>query len=96
MKAYWHFYNRTLQRIAEEKPQTVDGIKAILDAFEPPSSGIAFFPGGADETLAEAMHTAGWRVDYREGTYVWVATSKTGEVLTHVEGDIYRGNTATA
>jgi hypothetical protein len=92
MKTYWDAYAQTLARIVEEKPQTVDELKAILDGFTPPSSGIAFFPGGADETLGEAMHLAGWVIDWREGDYLWVGRSKTGEVLTHVEGDIYRGD----
>jgi len=94
MKAYWDGYDKTLARIVEERPTTVDEVKAILDEFEPPSSGIAFFPGGADETLADAMHHAGWSIDWREGDYVWVGRSSTGETLTYVEGDIYRGDVA--
>lgn len=93
MKAYRDRYDRTLARIVEEKPQTVDEVKAILDQFEPPSSGLAFFPGGADETLADAMHHAGWSIDFREGDYVWVGRCGS-EILTYVEGDIYRGDVA--
>jgi hypothetical protein len=94
MKAYWDAYDRTLTRIREEKPQTMDSLKVILDAFEPPSSAAAFFPGGADDTLADALHTAGWSVDYKEGDYVWVARSTTRELITYVEGDLYRGDVA--
>lgn len=94
MKQYWDAYDRTLARIIEEKPQTVDEVKMILDTFEPPSSGLAFFPGGADETLADALYRAGWSIDYREGDYVWVGTSRTREQLTYVEGDVYRGDVA--
>ncbi|MEQ6896269.1 hypothetical protein [Microbacterium sp. KR10-403] len=92
MDAYWKKYDRTLKRIESEKPQTFDGLKAILDEFEPPSSGDAFFPGGADETLGESLRAAGWHIEYREGDYLWLGTSKTGEVISHVEGDLYRGN----
>lgn len=35
-------------------------LKAILDTFEPPSSGDAFFPGGADDDLVDALHDVGW------------------------------------
>ncbi len=93
MDGYWDAYHRTLARIVDEKPQSMDKLKAILDSFQPPSSGEAFFPGGADETLGEALDDAGWHIDWREGDYVWVGTSRTGEVVTYVEGDLYRGDT---
>lgn len=93
LNAYWHQYDRTLMKIVEEKPQTFDALKIILDQFHGPSAGDAFFPGGANETLGEALHEAGWHVDWREGDYLWVAKSRTGETITHVEGDLYRGNT---
>lgn len=92
LDSYWNAYDRTLARIVEEKPQDMDALKGILDSFEPPSSGEAFFPGGADETLADALHKAGWSISYREGDYVWVGTSPTGEKVSHVEGDLYRGD----
>lgn len=92
LDAYWNRYDATLTRIREEKPQSMDDLKKILDTFEPPSSGEAFFPGGADETLAGALHTAGWSISYREGDYVWVGVSKTGEKVSHIEGDLYRGD----
>lgn len=92
LDAYWDAYDRTLARIVEEKPHDMDALKGILDSFEPPSSGEAFFPGGADETLADALHKAGWSISYREGDYVWVGVSPTGEKVSHVEGDLYRGD----
>lgn len=92
LDSYWKNYDRTLARVVEEKPQDMDALKAILDSFEPPSSGEAFFPGGADETLAEALRKAGWSISYREGDYLWVGTSRSGEKVTYVEGDLYRGD----
>lgn len=94
MKSYWDAYDRTLARIVHEEPQTMEALKVILDCFEPPSSGVAFFPGGADETLADAMHKAGWSIDFREGDYVWVGRSRAGEFITYVEGDLYEGDNA--
>ena len=90
MMAYWDAYDRTLARIIDEKPQSMDDLKKILDEFEPPSSGEAFFPGGADEILADALHRAGWLISYREGTCVWVGASATGEKASHIEGDLFR------
>lgn len=93
MDAYWTKYDQTLARVVSERPTTFDDLKVILDSFEPPSSGEAFFPGGADETLGHALTAAGWRVNYREGDYVWVARSAfSGELITYVEGDLYRGD----
>ncbi|WP_243224572.1 hypothetical protein [Microbacterium sp. CIAB417] len=89
---YWAAYHSTLKKIADEKPQTFDSLKGLLDAFHEPSAGDAFFPGGADETLGDALYEAGWRIDWREGDYLWVATSRTGETITYIEGDVYRGN----
>lgn len=87
---YWAMYDRTLARIRDEKPDTFDALKAILDRFHPPSSGDAFFPGGADDTLADALRNAGWHVDFQEGDYLWTAWHPlTGASIRHVEGDIY-------
>lgn len=89
---YWSAYDRTLARVREEKPDTFASLKAILDRFEPPSSGDAFFGDGADDTLADALHDAGWRIEFREATYLYYARhSTTGARLTYVEGDIFEG-----
>ncbi|MGX1792275.1 hypothetical protein ACWIDW_04955 [Microbacterium sp. NPDC055312] len=93
MDSYWKQYQLTLDRIEAEKPQTFDGVKAILDEFWPPSSGEAFFPGGADETLGDSLSAAGWHIEWIEGDYLWLGTSRTGEVISYVEGDLYRGDT---
>lgn len=90
LDAYWAAYDRTLARVRTERPNTFDALKAILDAYEPPSSGDAFFPGGADDDLADALHDAGWTLRFTEGVYVYTATHPTtGARLEHVEGDIY-------
>lgn len=87
---YWQNYDRTLATIRAERPSTFAGLKLILDRFEPPSSGDAFFPGGADDTLALALMSAGWSVDFEEGDYLYTAVHpKSGAVIQHVEGDLY-------
>lgn len=87
---YWRRYDQTLARVRAERPRTFAGLKLILDAFEPKSSGDAFFPGGADDTLADALMNAGWSVDFEEGDYLYtVVHPESGAVIQHVEGDIY-------
>ncbi len=87
---YWRMYDHTLQRIRSERPSTFAGVKLILDPFHAPSSGEAFFPGGADDTLAIALMDAGWSVDFEEGDYLWTGVHpKSGAVVHHVEGDLY-------
>lgn len=87
---YWRAYDRTLALVRAEKPSTFAGLKVILDRFEPPSSADAFFPGGADDTLADAVMDAGWSLDYEEGDYLWTATHPyTGATVRYIEGDVY-------
>lgn len=88
---YWAKYDETLTRVRTEHPTTLAELKVILDDFEPPSSGAAFFPGGADDTLGEALDDAGWGVEWLEGDYLWQARSRTGDVIHYVEGDVYPG-----
>lgn len=86
----WAAYDRTLSRIRDERPETFADLKAILDEFQPPSAGDAFFPGGADDTLGDAMEDAGWYVTWREGDYLWDARHPlTRARIEHVEGDVY-------
>lgn len=92
MGLYWNQYDATLARVRSVKPDTLADLKEILDAFMPPSSGVAFFPGGADETLGDALGDAGWDVAWIEGDYLWQArNATTGEIIHHVEGDLYAG-----
>lgn len=90
LASYWSMYDHTLATIRAEMPSSFAGVKLILDRFEPPSSGDAFFPGGADDTLADALMDAGWSLDFEEGEYVYTAAHpRSGAVLQHVEGDLY-------
>ena len=92
LASYWEAYQATLATIRKRMPATVDQVVEILNSFEDPSSGIAFFPSGADDTLSDAIFDAGWHIRYIEGDYVWQATNAlTGQTFHYVEGDIYRG-----
>ncbi|MDL5351589.1 DUF4314 domain-containing protein [Microbacterium sp. zg-YB36] len=90
IEAYWVAYDATLTRVRTERPDTFAGLKAILDTFEPPSSGQAFFGDGADDQLSDALHDAGWRIDFIEATYLYTARHpNTGARARYVEGDLY-------
>lgn len=89
---FWSGYHGTLARIRAERPATVDAVAGILNDFEDPSAGIAFFGHNADDQLSHALSDTGWTVTYLEHDYLWDAQSPSGGEWLHcVEGDIYRG-----
>lgn len=91
VSGYWSRYEATLARVRSERPQSFAALKAILDDFEPPSSGDAFFPSqAADDELYDALMDAGWRVRFVEGGYVYEARNVLGVLqFEFVEGDLY-------
>jgi hypothetical protein len=92
LSQYWVMYAHTLERVRSERPNTLAELKLILDEFEAPSAGVAFFPTGGDDNLADALGSARWSVVYLEGDYLWDARSPiTREWIHGAEGDIYAG-----
>jgi len=90
LDGYWAAHDATLARIRQQQPDTFSALKAILDAFHPPSSGDAFFPGGGDDDLADALSDAGWRLRFFGAGYVYSAKHPaTGAKLHYIEGDLY-------
>lgn len=95
LDGYWAMYDATLARIRDEKPDTFEALKAILDRFHPPSSADAFFPDGADDTLAGALRSAGWTLKFFGADFVYKAKHpETGDRLHYIEGDIYNRSPA--
>jgi hypothetical protein len=89
---FWTGYDATLKRVRDERPATVADLAAILNAFQPPSAGVAFFGNNADEHLSGALAAAGWDVQFIEGDYLWDAYHPgTDTWLHYVEGDVYPG-----
>ena len=86
---FWAAYDATLDLVRSKRPTTFAHLKVILDNFSPRGEDEAFFPGGADDTLAEALLDAGWDIEWVEGDYYYRATSPIGEAIAHVEGDVY-------
>jgi hypothetical protein len=92
LDAFWAGYRLTLERVRVEKPETLEALAGILNAFQAPQAGRAFFGNNADDQLALAVADAGWTVHYVEGDYVWEAGHPiSGEYIHYVEGDLYEG-----
>lgn len=107
-EGFWPQIQHQLDRVAEEKPDTFDAVRAILvdpaytdiaayvhrNGQRPFSADEAFFAGsGGDEDLADALLEAGWVVVASEASYYYAARHRrTGEELTYIEGDVVRGN----
>jgi hypothetical protein len=71
---------------------TTDDVIRLLD---PPSSGDAFFHGsGGDNSLQEALSAAGWVTTWADAHYYYVMRAPNGDLITYVEGDVYRGDVA--
>jgi hypothetical protein len=95
LDAFWTAVDDVLDRIASEKPNTFDGVKAILDTHEAKAGpDEAFFAGsGGDRTLYGSLHAAGWETTWFEAGYYYGARHPaTGDELSYVEGDVLRGN----
>ena len=73
LDGFWAGYDATLQRVRTNRPQTLAALAAILNDFQAPSSGVAFFGNNADEHLSDALQEVGWDVIYLEGDYLWEA-----------------------
>lgn len=86
---YWRQYTLTLRDIREEKPDTFPKLAAILNRFQQPSAGDAFFPDGADDILGDVLDNIGWTLSWEAG-YLWTATHpRTRARIRFVEGDVY-------
>ncbi|MCV6988679.1 hypothetical protein H7I87_00400 [Mycobacterium timonense] len=73
--------------------RTVEEVISILNRHFEPSSGAAFFGGsGGDRQLMSALREAGWAIVWAEAVYYFVAKDPAGDLLTYIEGDVYRGD----
>jgi hypothetical protein len=90
MREFWDNINTQLAELRTAR--TADDVIRILD---PPSSGDAFFAGsGGGDTVEEALGEAGWQVTWSEAHYYYVMRAPNGDMITYVEGDVYRGDVA--
>jgi hypothetical protein len=59
------------------------------------ASGEGFFAGsGGDDSMQEALEAAGWHLTWAEASYYYVIQAPNGDLITYVEGDVYRGDQA--
>lgn len=90
MDGFWGHIDAQLAKL--RTAGTADDVIRLLD---PPSSGDAFFAGsGGDDSLMEALEAAGWVVTWAEASYYYVMKAPNGDLITYVEGDVYRGDVA--
>lgn len=73
---------------------TVDAVIAILNQHFEPSSGEAFFGGsGGDTQVIDVLSDSpNWSIVWADANYHFAAADAAGNVLTYVEGDVYRGD----
>jgi hypothetical protein len=94
MDMFWAGIDEIFERIEFEKPDTFDKLRDILHPEGTRPKDMAFFAGsGGDKSLWWALVDVGWQnVWFEEEYYYALKHPATGEVLTYVEGDIYRGD----
>jgi hypothetical protein len=93
MSEFWDAIDAQLAELASAGG--ADDVIRILGGAEQASSGDAFFAGsGGDGSVREALAQAGWVVVWSEASYYYVMQSPNGDLITYVEGDIYRGDVA--
>ena len=96
IQAFWESIGNALDEI--EKASSVDQVIDVLDRYfaedwSHASAGDAYFPGsGGDRQLNEALRNAGWTIVWAEAPYYYVARARSGQLLTYIEGDVYRGD----
>lgn len=85
---FWQRIDMQLDALKTARSAT--DVIAILDE---PSSGDAFFAGsGGDGDVASSLREAGWDMVMYDAHYYWVMRAPNGDLITYVEGDVFRGN----
>lgn len=94
---FWAHIEDQLQQLTEAK--TADDVMRILppvDEFGQKTACEGWFGGGGGDVRPNTpLRKAGWKVVWAEANYYWVMQAPNGDLITYVEGDIERGNTAT-
>ncbi|MFJ5817316.1 hypothetical protein ACIQGT_25980 [Streptomyces sp. NPDC093108] len=89
LDAFWAVIAAQLMELRSAK--NADDVLRILASEGRTAPG--FFAGsGGDETVSEALHTAGWTTIWAESSYYYTMRAPDGSMITYIEGDIYRGD----
>ncbi len=91
---FWAEIRLCLDRIEIEKPNTFEGVKAIVQAHGNPGKidnpALFFDGGGGDDRMVDALRLAGWKVVQAEAWYFFTAVHpETGAGVEYIEGDMY-------
>lgn len=92
------FWNVIAAQLAELRTaSSADDVLRVLGNDRNPlgggSAGDGFFAGGGgDASVMGALATAGWTLEWAQASYHYAMRAPNGDVITYVEGDIYRGN----
>ncbi|AMY26224.1 hypothetical protein [Rhodococcoides fascians] len=87
---YWTTYDKALDAAAECR--SVETLIDTLNRYYPPSSGVAFFPNGADRDLLGTLTDAGhFDTVWVQADYHFALRDGRGDGFTYIEGDIVRG-----
>jgi hypothetical protein len=99
-KTFWSVIAGQLKEL--ESARTADDVIRILgpdrNPYGPEWDGMdrgaqGFFAGsGGDDTVDDALDTAGWRYLWSRANYWWAMQAPDGSQITYCEGDVYRGD----
>ena len=91
MDAFWEAIDTQLELL--KKAKTADDVLFILRKVPGVSSGHGFFAGGGGHgDVASSLSEAGWTMVTFKANYDWCMEAPNGDLISYVEGDIYRGN----
>lgn len=80
-------------RSAASVDEVIGIVNSHFAADSADSAAAAFFGGsGGDDQVMELLSDAGWTIMWSRANYFFVARDPRGDMLTYVEGDIYRGD----
>ncbi|MFI0813649.1 hypothetical protein [Streptomyces echinatus] len=89
LDAFWAAIAEQLQELRTAK--NADDVLRILATGHGPDRG--FFAGsGGDETVSDALHTAGWEQVWAESSIYYTMRAPDGSMITYIESDIQRGD----
>lgn len=97
---FWQQIDKGLDYLEAGEFDTFEDVKRILDVWGDPdgvgthTADVTFFAGsGGDRQLLDSFDEAGWKTLWCRASYHFAAQHpQTGETLTYVEGDVYRGD----
>jgi len=93
------FWQTVKQQVTElQSAGSADDVVHILSKERNPYghdsiAGDGFFAGsGGDDSVNEALSTAGWKYVWCKAGYYWAMRAPDDSIITYIEGDIYKGN----